>query len=84
MGPGAAWWRNPYTLALLGLALLLAGWKVSAELAFGGEQAALFRVGGRLAFLLGLLLFVSAAVLMYRHPEAEPPPDEGADEAPPD
>jgi hypothetical protein len=82
MGPRAAWWRNPYLLALLGLALLLAGWKAAA--AEAGGHADLLRVGGRLVFLTGLLLFIAAAVLMYHHPEAEPAPDEGEDEPPPE
>jgi hypothetical protein len=79
----AAWWRNPYLVALLGLALLFAGWKATDEPSVG-EHADLVRVGGHVVFLVGLLLFVSAGVLLYRHPEAPPAPDEGDDEAPPE
>jgi hypothetical protein len=96
------WYRQPIWLGLLGLALMVGGWKLttfvppspeeqsSAErlaelrkmageredgLAERLDQIARdrwreppFRVAGRLAFLTGLALFVTAGVLMSRSP----------------
>jgi hypothetical protein len=52
----ARWRDNPFVLALVGLALMLGGWKASAYLPFPG----------RIGFGAGLFLFIAAGVLMCR------------------
>src|SRR5262245_56617551 len=103
-------WRSPALLGLLGLALMVGGWKLASwtrepaglvrlrELARqqeredgpgeGGlaerleEMARPYRVAGRVLIFVGLALFVTAGVLMYRRPEPEPEQqkEEGATE----
>jgi hypothetical protein len=101
---GRPWWHSPFALGLLGVVLLVGGWKLSTyapplsprqadsarrldELKGMADDSALrekldgygpradppYRLPGRLAMLAGLVLFVTAAVKMYRQPApAEP------------
>jgi hypothetical protein len=69
----ARWWKNAYVLALIGLGLMFGGWKASTY----------NLLPSRIVFGAGLLLFVAAGVLMWRHQpapvtdeEPEPDPDE--------
>jgi hypothetical protein len=100
-----AWYQRPIWLGLVGLALMIGGWKVStyrpasrgdgllAEIkGMVGEQSELaerldrvannlrgdppYQLPGRLVLVAGLVLFVSAAVLMYQSP---PPSREEAE-----
>jgi hypothetical protein len=111
MTPQGASRPRPIVLGLLGLALMVVGWKASTyapltprqeeqarqlgELRESARQdpeltkkldgmatrvqpAPPYQVPGRLAVFAGLILFVTAGVLMYRQP---PPPEEPAGEA---
>jgi hypothetical protein len=98
--PRPSWWRRPISLGLLGLLLMLGGWKLSTgvplsphqeqqaetlaelrRLAGEGELAnkldeyaqrwprqAASPMVGRLILFVGLILFATAAVRMYRTP----------------
>ena len=66
----ARWWQNPFILALIGLAVMLGGWKASTY----------SLLSGRIVLGAGLFLFVAAGALMWRHqpapaPDEEPEPD---------
>lgn len=92
-----AWYQRPVWLGLVGLVLMVGGWKLASyrplwrgegalsELrGMAGEQAELterldrmanslrgeppYQLPGRLLLVAGLVLFVSAGVLMYQAP----------------
>jgi hypothetical protein len=104
----------PWAIGLLGLALMVGGWKLMSyvpppaseqerqldELRAAAEKSARagdpagasldrklplralpYKMPGQIAVYGGLLLFVVAGVLMYRHKPAPEPPPEG-EEAP--
>jgi hypothetical protein len=109
-GKGGGGWSAPWVVGLLGLALMIGGWKLAtyvpapegdqerrleelrgaaeASARSGDPEAARlerklprrtppYQAQGRLVLFGGLLLFIVAGVLMYRHkPAPEPPPED--------
>lgn len=55
-----AWWTRPVWVGLLGLGLMVGGWKLGT--------LAVSPFPGRLLFVAGVVLFAGAGVAMYRQP----------------
>ena len=78
--PREAWYRNPFRLGSLGLAALLTGYVALASHGAEGETSALY-VAGRLTFLAGVIVVLTAGVIWFLDAHApEPPLEEESDE----